>query len=85
MKYKRGYFVSNMYKRAANGSLVHAKVMQGRNEKCHCKSGKKFKHCHGAVRILTLSRGPLGGYGFFIWMLGLFFIGLALIFIFMVG
>ena len=21
----------------------------GRNEKCHCGSGKKFKHCHGAL------------------------------------
>ena len=21
----------------------------GRNEKCPCGSGKKFKHCHGAI------------------------------------
>jgi hypothetical protein len=21
----------------------------GRNEPCHCGSGKKFKHCHGAL------------------------------------
>jgi preprotein translocase subunit SecA len=23
----------------------------GRNEKCPCGSGKKFKHCHGKVWI----------------------------------
>ena len=24
-----------------------SKVKQGRNEYCACKSGKKYKHCHG--------------------------------------
>ncbi|WP_449369364.1 SEC-C metal-binding domain-containing protein [Undibacterium arcticum] len=23
----------------------------GRNDPCYCGSGKKFKHCHGAVRL----------------------------------
>lgn len=84
MPVKRGYYVSNMYKRAGNGSLVHAKTMQGRNEKCHCNSGKKFKHCHGQVSLLTIRKGPLRGYGFFVWVLALFFISLFLIYQFLV-
>jgi uncharacterized protein YecA (UPF0149 family) len=22
----------------------------GRNDPCHCGSGKKYKHCHGSLR-----------------------------------
>ena len=84
MRNKRSYFVTNMYKRAANGSLVHSKQMMGRNEPCHCGSGKKFKKCHGNISLLRITRGPLRGYGFFIWMMGLFIIGLLLIYFLMV-
>ena len=28
-------------------SVANKKI--GRNEPCPCKSGKKFKHCHGAI------------------------------------
>lgn len=73
-----------MYKRNAHGSLVHSKQMMGRNERYHCGSGKKFKNCHGSIRLLTFTRGPQRGYGFFIWMMGLFLIGLALIYFLMV-
>ena len=31
-----------------NGGIDFGKV--GRNQPCPCGSGKKFKHCHGAVR-----------------------------------
>jgi len=81
---KRGYYATNMYKRDRNGSLIHSKIMQGRNERCHCNSGRKFKNCHGQVTILTLRKGPLKGYGFFICILALFFIALGLIYHFMV-
>lgn len=80
MKQKRGYFASNMYKRTANGSLVHAKQMMRKNELCHCGSGKKFKRCHGNISLLLIRRGPLKGYGFFITILILFFTALAIIY-----
>lgn len=84
MKYRRIYALMNMYKRNGAGSLVRSKQKMGRNERCHCKSGKKFKNCHGHVRIITMHPGPLRGYGFFVSMLVLFFIGLALIYTYMV-
>ena len=28
---------------------IHAGKKMGRNEPCFCGSGKKFKHCHGAL------------------------------------
>jgi uncharacterized protein YecA (UPF0149 family) len=36
---------------ANNGLAVNKKEEKkiGRNEKCPCGSGKKFKHCHGNV------------------------------------
>ena len=30
-------------------SLLDSKKKVGRNEKCPCGSGKKFKHCHGNI------------------------------------
>lgn len=30
-------------------SLSHKVITQGRNEQCHCGSGKKYKHCHGRL------------------------------------
>ncbi|OCG49111.1 preprotein translocase subunit SecA [Gilliamella sp. Choc5-1] len=29
--------------------MVRAQAKVGRNDPCHCGSGKKYKHCHGAV------------------------------------
>ncbi|MWP50388.1 MULTISPECIES: preprotein translocase subunit SecA [unclassified Gilliamella] len=29
--------------------MVRAQAKVGRNDSCHCGSGKKYKHCHGAV------------------------------------
>lgn len=31
----------------------------GRNEPCHCGSGKKFKRCHGALLPLPIQRVPI--------------------------
>ncbi len=31
----------------------------GRNDPCHCGSGNKFKHCHGALPPVPVRRGPL--------------------------
>ena len=28
---------------------THENKKVGRNEKCPCGSGKKFKHCHGSI------------------------------------
>lgn len=80
MKLQRGYFVSNMYKRARNGSLVHSQKMMRRNERCHCGSGKKFKNCHGTISLLLIRKSPLRGYGFFISILLLVFAILAIIY-----
>jgi preprotein translocase subunit SecA len=33
----------------AQGTLVRSDRKVGRNEPCPCGSGKKFKHCHGAL------------------------------------
>jgi uncharacterized protein YchJ len=27
-------------------------LVPGRNDPCLCGSGKKFKHCHGALKLL---------------------------------
>ena len=34
---------------AAAGTFVRSERKVGRNEPCPCGSGKKFKHCHGAL------------------------------------
>lgn len=31
----------------------------GRNAQCYCKSGKKFKHCHGALSPGPIPHGPI--------------------------
>lgn len=31
----------------------------GRNDPCHCGSGKKHKHCHGELPPIPIRRGPL--------------------------
>jgi preprotein translocase subunit SecA len=31
------------------GTFVRGERKVGRNEPCPCGSGKKFKHCHGAL------------------------------------
>jgi hypothetical protein len=54
--------------------------MMRRNELCHCGSGKKFKNCHGNISLLLIRRGPLKGYGFFISILLLVLITLAIIY-----
>ena len=33
----------------ANNANTKEEKKVGRNEKCPCKSGKKFKHCHGNI------------------------------------
>ena len=33
----------------AQGTFVRSERKVGRNEPCPCGSGKKFKHCHGAL------------------------------------
>ncbi|MGH8266063.1 MAG: SEC-C metal-binding domain-containing protein, partial [Steroidobacteraceae bacterium] len=32
-----------------SGTFVRAERKVGRNEPCPCGSGKKYKHCHGAL------------------------------------
>lgn len=34
-------------------------IRLGRNDPCHCGSGKKFKRCHGALPPVRIRRGPL--------------------------
>jgi preprotein translocase subunit SecA len=34
----------------AQGTFVRGDRKVGRNELCPCGSGKKFKHCHGALQ-----------------------------------
>ena len=38
-------------KKKEKSKFEKAKTLKkvGRNEKCPCGSGKKFKHCHGSV------------------------------------
>src|ERR1019366_7345350 len=31
---------------------IHKVPVPGRNDRCPCGSGKKFKHCHGAPKLL---------------------------------
>jgi uncharacterized protein len=31
---------------------IHKVLVPGRNDPCLCGSGKKFKHCHGALKLL---------------------------------
>jgi uncharacterized protein YecA (UPF0149 family) len=31
---------------------IHKVPVSGRNDRCPCGSGKKFKHCHGAPKLL---------------------------------
>jgi preprotein translocase subunit SecA len=33
----------------ASGTFVRGERKVGRNEPCPCGSGKKYKHCHGAL------------------------------------
>jgi len=33
----------------AQGTFIRGDRKVGRNEPCPCGSGKKFKHCHGAL------------------------------------
>jgi uncharacterized protein YecA (UPF0149 family) len=35
-------------RRVAGGDTYRAEEKVGRNDPCHCGSGKKFKRCHGA-------------------------------------
>jgi preprotein translocase subunit SecA len=32
-----------------SGTFVRSERKVGRNERCPCGSGKKYKHCHGAL------------------------------------
>jgi len=34
-------------RRATAGPYQRASTKIGRNEPCHCGSGRKYKHCHG--------------------------------------
>jgi uncharacterized protein len=36
---------------------IHKVLVPGRNDPCLCGSGKKFKHCHGALKLLHSSCG----------------------------
>lgn len=54
-KVKRGAFAQqleetkNIPRRVFEATIKHpdTRLHVGRNEKCPCKSGKKFKYCHG--------------------------------------
>lgn len=47
---QRSRFKAELAARAALGQPpAAAPVKRGRNEPCHCGSGKKFKHCHGGI------------------------------------
>lgn len=37
----------NFNRSSENGIIEKKKIKIGRNSLCHCKSGKKYKHCHG--------------------------------------
>ena len=37
------------YEDKRTASIDKSEKKIGRNEKCPCKSGKKFKHCHGKI------------------------------------
>ena len=41
--------VKNQGETEQRESLLDSKKKVGRNEKCPCGSGKKFKHCHGNI------------------------------------
>ena len=43
--------VSSKNKNEENKKIIENKSEKkvGRNEKCPCGSGKKFKHCHGSI------------------------------------
>ena len=40
--------VAELYNKNVTNMITKNKKM-GRNEPCFCGSGKKFKHCHGAL------------------------------------
>ena len=37
------------YESAAQITFRHENKKLGRNDLCHCQSGKKYKHCHGRL------------------------------------
>ena len=42
--------VAEMEPRAQTAPFVRAIPKVGRNEPCPCGSGRKYKHCHGALQ-----------------------------------
>ena len=45
----------------------------GRNEPCHCGSGKKFKQCHGKKNTGKINQLYFIGFSFLVFMLLMFF------------
>ena len=43
--------INELVKKVGSPSYIKTPVFQkiGRNDKCPCKSGKKYKHCCGAI------------------------------------